>query len=103
MKSLKDEVGYKRSLQFWIYDEQESSENRGKYLRTYINIITGYHGWHESHTRIGKSSSRRFLIPFFGIKNLVKLEAAHKKLLIPKNRIKTRVRLRPVPSVLYGR
>ena len=78
MKSLKDEVGYKRSLQFWIYDEQESSENRGKYLRTYINIITGYRGWHESHTRIGKSSSRRFLIPFFGIKNLVKLEAAHK-------------------------
>ena len=27
MKSLKDEVGYKRSLQFWIYDEQESGKN----------------------------------------------------------------------------
>ena len=93
MKSLKDEVGYKQSLQFWIYDEQESSKNRGKYFRTYINIITGYRGWHESHTRIGKSSSRRFLIPFFGIKNLVKLEAAHGILLIPKNRINMRIRI----------
>ena len=77
MKSLKDEVGYKRSLQFWIYDKQESSENLGKYLCTYINIITGYRGWYESHTRIDKSSSRQFLILFFGIKNWVKLEAAH--------------------------